>query len=813
MLHGVLNTAIIMGVSLAGTILIGSMAAYAIEPVRVPRQETRPRRCSCWRRSSRRVTTQVATFKVVNSLGLFDTRGSAIVAVHRHGHRRPSTSSSSSWRRSRASSDEAATIDGANHWTIYWRIILPLLKPAIATVVIIKGIAIYNEFYIPFLYMPSGQPGCHLDVAVPLHGAFRRPVGSDLRRHVIVMLPTLRDLPVPCSAGSTAASPPEPSSDPSTRPARPVRRMDDPCHSGWTVRAGRPARPSRTDSAIGRPGDRPRLRAHRPAGRRADPRPVPRTATRPLQAWIGATDWRYTHRPSAPTRRRTSASTWSSPGSTRSPTVALDGTPRRPDRQHAPQLPLRRHRLLVAAATTRSRWPFRIALALRRGRCATSSATGPTPYHQPVQRDPQDGLQLRLGLGAGTRHRRHLAAGRGCSAGARPARARSARSSPWTPTAPAASTLHVEVERADRDAALTVPVRVTARGADGAGADASVTVAPARRPPCSVEVRRRRALVAARLRRPAAVRPRSCGSRPPTAADPRHAGRAGSGSARSTLDTDAGRRRRAVHPRRQRRAGLRQGRQLDPRRRLPAPGRPATATPRGSTQAADAGINLLRVWGGGIYESRRLLRRLPTSAASWSGRTSCSPVPPTPRRRRCATRSWPRPARRSTRLAPHPSLVLWNGNNENIWGYEDWGWQGALDGRTWGPATTSSCCPAIVAELDPTRPYCPGSPYSSDRSSTRTTRATAPCTSGTCGTSATTRTTAATGRGSSPSSASRGRPPGRRSPTLDARRPARPDIAGHARAPEGRGRQPQARAAACADHLGVPRRLRRLALA
>ena len=51
--------------------------------------------------------------------------------------------------------DEAAMIDGANRWTIYWRIILPLLKPAIATVVIIKGIAIYNEFYMPFLYLPS----------------------------------------------------------------------------------------------------------------------------------------------------------------------------------------------------------------------------------------------------------------------------------------------------------------------------------------------------------------------------------------------------------------------------------------------------------------------------------------------------------------------------------------------------------------------------------------------------------------------------------------------------------------------------------
>ena len=27
------------------------------------------------------------------------------------------------------------------------------------------------------------------------------------------------------------------------------------------------------------------------------------------------------------------------------------------------------------------------------------------------------------------------------------------------------------------------------------------------------------------------------------------------------------------------------------------------------------------------------------------------------------------------RLAPHPSLVLYNGGNENLWGHEDWDWK------------------------------------------------------------------------------------------------------------------------------------------
>ena len=53
--------------------------------------------------------------------------------------------------------DESAIIDGANYFTIYFKIILPLLKPAIATVLIIKIVGVYNDFYTPQLYMPSEE--------------------------------------------------------------------------------------------------------------------------------------------------------------------------------------------------------------------------------------------------------------------------------------------------------------------------------------------------------------------------------------------------------------------------------------------------------------------------------------------------------------------------------------------------------------------------------------------------------------------------------------------------------------------------------
>jgi beta-mannosidase len=56
--------------------------------------------------------------------------------------------------------------------------------------------------------------------------------------------------------------------------------------------------------------------------------------------------------------------------------------------------------------------------------------------------------------------------------------------------------------------------------------------------------------------------------------------------------------------------------------------------------------------------------------------------------------------------------VLWIGNNENIWGFHDWDWQGPLAGRSWGAGFYHELLPQIVAELDPARMYWPGSPYS-----------------------------------------------------------------------------------------------------
>lgn len=127
-------------------------------------------------------------------------------------------------------------------------------------------------------------------------------------------------------------------------------------------------------------------------------------------------------------------------------------------------------------------------------------------------------------------------------------------------------------------------------------------------------------------------------------------------------------------------------------------------------QAAGAGCNLLRVWGGGLYESEDFYSLCDQSGILvWQDFLLA-----------CAAYSEDEPLRAEieaeareniARLAAHPSLVVLNGNNENLWGYADWGWEQLLDGQAWGAEYYYGLFPGIVGELAPHVAYTPGSPY------------------------------------------------------------------------------------------------------
>ncbi len=194
MLKGFLNTAIILAAAIIGSTLTGSMIAYVLNRFKF-KGSALLMGAFLLATLIPAVTTQVATFQIISFLGVFNTRwaaillylGTDIIAVYIFVQFMQNISNSL---------DESAMLDGASYWDIYTRIIytriiLPLLKPAIVTVIIIKGVNVYNDFYTPFLYMPKTS----LHVISTALFKFKGPYGSEWEvicaGVMIAIIPTL----------------------------------------------------------------------------------------------------------------------------------------------------------------------------------------------------------------------------------------------------------------------------------------------------------------------------------------------------------------------------------------------------------------------------------------------------------------------------------------------------------------------------------------------------------------------------------------------------------------------------------------------
>jgi raffinose/stachyose/melibiose transport system permease protein len=51
--------------------------------------------------------------------------------------------------------DEAAIIDGATPWSLFSKVIFPLLRPAVITVIVVASVTVYNDFVNPLYFLPG----------------------------------------------------------------------------------------------------------------------------------------------------------------------------------------------------------------------------------------------------------------------------------------------------------------------------------------------------------------------------------------------------------------------------------------------------------------------------------------------------------------------------------------------------------------------------------------------------------------------------------------------------------------------------------
>lgn len=99
--------------------------------------------------------TMVATFLLIQAIGLFapfmglNSHG-GLILVYLGGAMGINTWLMKGYFDSVPRSlDESARIDGASSWQVYWRIIIPVVKPILTVVALISFIAAYSDFLIP----------------------------------------------------------------------------------------------------------------------------------------------------------------------------------------------------------------------------------------------------------------------------------------------------------------------------------------------------------------------------------------------------------------------------------------------------------------------------------------------------------------------------------------------------------------------------------------------------------------------------------------------------------------------------------------
>ena len=157
----IFNTAVITGLGTLGTVLLGSMAAFALAKYEFPGSKLMSSLIVYALMFSTSVTA-IPNYLIMTYLGLVDTYWAVILTAV--GGTLGLYLMKNFIVQIPDSLIEAATIDGANEFTIYWKIIMPLCKPAWITLIILSfqqmwgttgGVFIYSEELKPVSYVLS----------------------------------------------------------------------------------------------------------------------------------------------------------------------------------------------------------------------------------------------------------------------------------------------------------------------------------------------------------------------------------------------------------------------------------------------------------------------------------------------------------------------------------------------------------------------------------------------------------------------------------------------------------------------------------
>lgn len=87
--------------------------------------------------------------------------------------------------------EEAAVIDGANRWQVFYYVLLPLVSPGILTVALISGLNVWNEFLISSTFLQSHDQQTAVVRFYTLGGQYSSDWGEIMAAAMIIVAPAV----------------------------------------------------------------------------------------------------------------------------------------------------------------------------------------------------------------------------------------------------------------------------------------------------------------------------------------------------------------------------------------------------------------------------------------------------------------------------------------------------------------------------------------------------------------------------------------------------------------------------------------------
>ena len=151
--QGFATSMFVMLVVIILSVLMGSMLAYVLNRFAFPGNRL-IRNAYLMAALVPTITMQVTIYKLMITLGLVDSllgyiilqTGTDVISIYillQYFENLPT------------SLDESAVLEGCTYYGVFFRILFPLLRPAMVTCMILKGVTIYNEYYNANLYLQT----------------------------------------------------------------------------------------------------------------------------------------------------------------------------------------------------------------------------------------------------------------------------------------------------------------------------------------------------------------------------------------------------------------------------------------------------------------------------------------------------------------------------------------------------------------------------------------------------------------------------------------------------------------------------------